>query len=210
MKHFKRALVLAPHTDDGEIGAGGLVSKLLESGTEVYYVAFSICEESVPDGYHSDVLADEVMLATCELGIPADNIMIHRFKVRFFFDSRQEILEEMVDIRKKINPDLVIMPAKFDCHQDHQVIHNEGVRAFKYSTMLGYEVAWNNISFEANLIVTLDERHIDAKVRSISMYESQSFRMYNPDMLKKLSQVRGLQVKSEFAEAYNVIRWIWT
>jgi N-acetylglucosamine malate deacetylase 1 len=209
MKQFKRALVLAPHTDDGEFGAGGLISKLVEDGTKVYYVAFSICEESVPDGYHAEVLSDEVMLATAELGISSENVFIHRFKVRLFTDSRQAILETMIDIKKRINPDLVIMPSKFDCHQDHQVIHNEGIRAFKDSTMLGYEILWNNISFEANLVVKLDEGHINAKVRAISKYKSQSFRTFSPDMIKKLSQVRGLQIKSEFAEAYNIIRWVW-
>jgi len=209
MQQFKRVLVLSPHTDDGEICAGGLVNKLLNDGAEVFYVAFSICEESVPSDYHSEILAEEVMLATAELGIPAKNIIIYRFKVRFFSDCRQEILEEMVNIKKEINPDLVIMPAKFDCHQDHQVIHNEGVRAFKSVTMLGYEAAWNNVSFDANLIVKLDESNIDAKVNAVSKYESQAFRSYSPEILKKLSQVRGLHVGCEFAEAYNVIRWVW-
>ena len=41
MTNFKNVLVLAPHTDDGELGAGGFISKLVEQGAEVTYVAFS-------------------------------------------------------------------------------------------------------------------------------------------------------------------------
>ena len=38
----ERALVLAPHTDDGEFGCGGTMARLVEAGTDVRYVAFSI------------------------------------------------------------------------------------------------------------------------------------------------------------------------
>ncbi len=32
-----RILILAPHTDDGELGCGGTIAKLLENNIEVYY-----------------------------------------------------------------------------------------------------------------------------------------------------------------------------
>ena len=38
---FQNVLVLAPHTDDGELGAGGTIVKLLENETKVTYLAFS-------------------------------------------------------------------------------------------------------------------------------------------------------------------------
>ncbi len=34
-------LVLSPHTDDGELGAGGTIARFLEEGSDVHYVAFS-------------------------------------------------------------------------------------------------------------------------------------------------------------------------
>ena len=39
---WKRVLVLAPHTDDGEFGCGGTMARLVEAGVEVHYQAFSI------------------------------------------------------------------------------------------------------------------------------------------------------------------------
>ena len=45
--NFKKALVLAPHTDDGEFGCGGTIAKMIESGVEVHLAAFSACEKSV-------------------------------------------------------------------------------------------------------------------------------------------------------------------
>ena len=41
MKTFTKVLVLAPHTDDGEIGCGGTIARFIEEGADVYYVAFS-------------------------------------------------------------------------------------------------------------------------------------------------------------------------
>ena len=38
---WRRVLVLAPHTDDGEFGCGGTMARLVEGGAEVRYVAFS-------------------------------------------------------------------------------------------------------------------------------------------------------------------------
>ena len=61
---FKKAFVLAPHTDDGELGCGGTISKLIDSGVEVFYIAFSTAEESVPEGFPKNQLEFEVKKAT--------------------------------------------------------------------------------------------------------------------------------------------------
>src|SRR5882672_12655752 len=51
---WQRALVLAPHTDDGEFGCGGTMARLVEAGADVRYVAFSIATKSLPDGFAPD------------------------------------------------------------------------------------------------------------------------------------------------------------
>lgn len=75
----KKILVLAPHTDDGELGAGGAISYLIEKGAEVYYAAFSTAEESVPDGFPKDILKSEVKKATKCLGIKKENLFIYGY-----------------------------------------------------------------------------------------------------------------------------------
>ena len=69
ISNFKNVLVLAPHTDDGELGAGGSIAKLIEKGSKITYAAFSTAVESVPKGYPSDILKVEVKQATNVLGI---------------------------------------------------------------------------------------------------------------------------------------------
>jgi len=57
-------MVLSPHTDDGEIGAGGTIARFVEEKKEIYYVAFSSCEASVPKGFPEDILKIECKKAT--------------------------------------------------------------------------------------------------------------------------------------------------
>ena len=131
LSSFKNVFILSPHTDDGELGAGGTISKLTELGANIYYFAFSTAEKSVPSGFKKNILRSEVINATNILGIPKENICLYNYEVRKLNYARQEILESLIEHREKIYPDLVIMPALNDIHQDHETIAKEGLRAFK-------------------------------------------------------------------------------
>ena len=59
LSKFKNVYVLAPHTDDGELGAGGTIAKLIELGANIFYFAFSTAADSVPEGFPKDILKIE-------------------------------------------------------------------------------------------------------------------------------------------------------
>src|SRR5205085_9082831 len=117
----RRARVLAPHTDDGEVGCGGTARRLVEAGCEVRYVAFSIATRSLPAGFAPDTLAKEVRAATGELGIPESALTVHDFDVRTFPQHRQDILELLVELWEDWRPEGVFQPSLHDAHQEHQV-----------------------------------------------------------------------------------------
>jgi LmbE family N-acetylglucosaminyl deacetylase len=205
---YKKVLVLAPHTDDGELGAGGFIAKLVEAGTEVHYIAFSIAEESVPIGFPKDILQTEVENATSTLGIDKSNLYVFRYKVRKLSYARQEILEDIVSISKKYSFDLILMPSMNDIHQDHAVVAQEGLRAFKNKSILSYELVWNNISFQTQAFVPLELKHLEIKKKALQQYNSQKFRSYmNDDFIFSLAKVRGVQFGVDYAEVFEVIRF---
>jgi LmbE family N-acetylglucosaminyl deacetylase len=207
--NFKKALILAPHTDDGEFGCGGTIAKMVESGTEVYLAAFSACEQSVLKKFPPDILIGELKRATVKLGIPPENLFLFDYQVRIFSERRQDILQTIIDLRHKINPDVVFMPSLDDIHQDHYTIAQEGLRAFKFCTILTYEMPWNNITFETSSFVILEEKHIQKKIDALKEYESQAHRPYsNEEFIRSLARTRGVQVNTTYAETFNVIRWI--
>ncbi len=209
MTIFNTILVLAPHTDDGELGCGASIHKFSSEGAEVFYVAFSICTRSLPEYLHPMTLAEEVKKATEILGVKKENLILYDYDVRHFPAIRQTILEEMVALEKQIKPDLVLMPCSTDIHQDHQTIYAEGLRAFKRTTILGYELPWNNLSFTTNTFVTLTENNVQQKIKALNEYESQKTRSYlNADFIRSLAKTRGVQIAADYAEAFELIRWI--
>lgn len=206
---FKKALVLAPHTDDGEFGCGGTINKLIESGCVVWYVAFSACRQSVLKEFPEDILITEVKEATKVLGIKPEHLILFDYDVRTFNFKRQEILEDIIKIRKKVQPDVVFMPSLNDIHQDHYTIAFEGIRAFKNSTILCYEMPWNNFTFNTAAFVKLTEENLQVKANALAAYQSQAHRPYaNDEFIRSLARTRGVQVDTRFAEVFEVIRWI--
>ncbi len=211
MKDFKpeRVLVLAPHTDDGEFGCGGTIAKYLDLGIEVYYVAFSACQQSVLKEFPSDILITEVKAATQVLGISPQNLILLDYAVRTFNYRRQEILDDLIRLRKELAPDLILMPSVNDIHQDHHTIATEGLRAFKFASILCYEVPWNNFTFNTSAFVHLDEGHVQRKVDALREYRSQAHRPYaNEEFIRSLARTRGVQISTRYAETFDVVRWI--
>lgn len=204
---WERALVLAPHTDDGEFGCGGTVARMVDDGVDVRMVAFSIATRSLPPGFPPDTLAREVREASAEIGIAPDSLTVHDFDVRTFPEHRQEILELLVATWEEWRPDVVFQPSLHDVHQDHQTIAQEGLRAFKRTTVLGYEIPWNNFDFAYQCYIALDETHVERKVAALEKYASQAHRRYsNAEYIRSVARTHGINVNREYAEVFQVYR----
>ncbi len=205
---YQRVLVLAPHTDD-ELGCGGTIARMVEEGKEVFAAAFSTAEESLPEGAPTGTLKQEFLLALPTLGVPAENLFVYDYPVRRLSYYRQDVLEDLIKLRQKIKPNLILLPSGNDLHQDHQVVYAEGLRAFKDLSVLGYELPWNHISFSAQAFVVLEKHHIDRKWEALKAYHSQfelGRNYFSQDFVQSLARVRGTQVKTDYAEAFEVIR----
>ena len=204
----KKILLLAPHPDDPEYSCGGTIAQWSKDN-EIHYAAFSPCIASLPDTFADDTLYKELKASASVLGIPTANISTFNFPVRRFDEHRQDILELLVSMRKSIDPDIVIMPNSFDIHQDHKVIYEEGLRAYKHCCLIGYELPWNNLEFKSNFHVKISEKELSLKWEAIQAYESQGIRAYkSKEFFDGLARVRGLQVGAKYAEAFELIRWI--
>ena len=206
---LSRVLVLAPHTDDGEFGCGGTIARLVESGADVRQIAFSVASRSLPEGFAPDTLVHESRAASDALGLAAAALTVHDFEVRTFPEVRQQILELLIDVQRDFAPQAVLMPTIGDIHQDHHTIAAEGLRAFKRTTILGYEIPWNQFSFSKQAYVVLEEPQLDAKVRALGCYRSQQHRNYaNEEYIRNLARTHGIEIGRPFAECFEVVRWV--
>lgn len=207
-----KVLFLAPHTDDVELGAGGTLFKFLENGYEILWVVFSTAEDSLPKSLPKNTLRREFLNVSKSLGLEKRNYKIFGFRVRRLHEHRQEILEELVGIREAFSPDLTIGPSLNDYHQDHQVVANEMIRAFKNtSAIMCYELPWNHVTFSAEVFVKLEKNHIKKKVDLLKNYKSQIMvrkPYFSEEFILGWARMRGVQVNSEFAESFEVVKWI--
>ena len=196
-------LIVSPHTDDGELGCGGSIAKLVEEGNDIHYVAFSYAGK--------DTLKKEVKESTEVLNIDSNNVHLFEFETRHFPEHRQEILDALIRLRNEIKPEMVFIPASVDVHQDHQVIMSEALRAFKKTALsiLGYEEPWNCFTFSTTVFVSLQEKHIKTKIAAVKKYKSQKDKDYmSEDFIRGLARTRGTQIGVEYAEAFEIMRWV--
>lgn len=193
--------------DDIELGASGLVSKLVKRGCEVRHLVLSVSVESLPDGYSSNDLVSESAAASSLLGV--DKCVVRDYPTRKFPHLSSAILQEFVDIKRSFLPDLILIPSSFDQHQDHKCVHDQALRAFKDKSIIGYNLPWNNFTESFNLYVPLNDIEIADKYKILKKFRSQSHREYfDEEYFLACHRYYGSKVSSKFAEAYEVIKCI--
>jgi len=199
MKRKKRILALAPHTDDVELGCGGTLNKFRRRGYEIDVVALSSPE---------DKPQIEIEFAH-SMGSQGFRHELRGYKVRNFTASRQEILEDLVELSRRKNYDIVFCPSTDDRHQDHEVVANETFRAFKDTSIWGYELPWNHREFKSDIFVALSPENLEAKMKSLAKYISQRNRPYfSKEVMESLARTRGIQIGRLYAEAFENIRTV--
>jgi Uncharacterized proteins, LmbE homologs len=209
---LNKVLLLSPHTDDAELGCGGTIAKFLEEGKEIYWLVFSAAKQSVPKGYEADTIKNEFLEVCKNLNLTPSQYNVFDYRVRQLPVHRQEVLETLVKIKREFRPDLVIGPSLNDYHQDHQVVANEMIRAFKgSSSIISYELPWNHVTFSNQMFVRLSAHHLEKKLEMLQCYHTQvvmNRSYFSDEFVRGLAKTRGVQIDAEYAEAFEVIRWI--
>ncbi|MEQ8361394.1 MAG: PIG-L family deacetylase [Cyclobacteriaceae bacterium] len=199
----KTIFAIAPHVDDVELGAGGTIYQLGKAN-KVYYIGLSL-----PPLVEGKTLLKEFHESAKILGIRPENVILKSYDPRNLFDVRLEILQFFYDLNQKHSPDIIFIPNSKDIHQSHEVVFAEGRRAFKYSSILGYELPWNSFDFKMDVFIELSKEAVDTKVKAINAYKTQKSRMFfSNDIVGDLARVRGKQIGKEYAECFEVIRMI--
>ncbi len=151
------------------------------------------------------------MNATKVMGVLPERVSILDYEVRTFPERRQEILEDLIKIKKLVKPDLVLVPSSQDMHQDHGIIYWEALRAFKKEASIwGYEHPWNNLTFTTDIFVRLSQEHLGKKLKALKEYTSQTKRGYMDERnLLSLIYTRGAQLDLPYAEAFELVRLLY-
>lgn len=201
-------LVLGAHTDDVELGAGGLISRLCRMNANVAVAHLSDTNNIY--GPETGIrLREEATKAFATLGGNPNQIYFGNFPTRYFSDCRQAVLDFLVNLKVSVAPQVVIGPSVQDSHQDHRVLAEEIRRAFRGSTILGYDLFWNLTTQDTTVVAELSPEDVDRKLRALGCYTSQSSRRYmEPEVTKSQLVVRGSQRGLAFAESFEAVQII--
>lgn len=212
-----RVLVYAPHNDDEVLGVGGTIAKLADEGHEVF-----VCEiTSGKNKERANLIKQEAKKAHSILGV----------KETYFLDLPvvelknipvPEINKKILEITKKIKPDLAFIPHKGDMHRDHYEVAVAAMVALRpielpelkaiyaYETLS--ETEWNIPSsenlFVPNVWIDISD-YIGKKIKAMECYQSQLQEFPKPrsiQAIKALSEYRGSTICKKNAEAFMLIR----
>jgi N-acetylglucosamine malate deacetylase 1 len=198
----KRVLFLGAHPDDIELGCGALVHQIAPQ-TEILCVTLSDNQKN-PD---LKKVKNEHLQSMKVLGVQEEKIMLGPFSTRVFPDSRQDILEYFLKLRKDFKPDLIFTHSKQDVHQDHNTMTDEALRAFRGITVLGFDVVRSSYGFFPSFLVEVSEEDVNKKIEALSEYETYKDRYYfNSELTRSIMVRHGALAECPFAEGFDILR----
>ncbi len=198
----KRVCFIGAHPDDIELGCGALIAHILPH-TEVLCVTLSDNQKN-PDLSN---LVQEHYRSMRVLGVPEDHVILGGFETRKFPHARQEILEFMIDLNRKFNPDIVFVHTRQDIHQDHATVTKEGLRAFRGTTVLGFDCLRSSYGFFPHFLVEVNEQDVECKVNALAEYQTYANKYYfNPNILRATLIRHGALAERPYAEGLDILR----
>ena len=198
----KRVLLLGAHPDDIELGCGALLHHMAKEA-DVLCVTLSDNQKN-PDLRN---VKEEHYVSMAILGVPKAKIIFGPFTTRVFPDSRQEILEYFLKLRKDYQPDLIFVHSKQDIHQDHLTMTDEALRAFRGITLLGFDVVRSSYGFFPNFLVKVTEEDVNKKIEALSKYKTYRDRYYfNSELTRSIMVRHGALAECPFAEGFDILR----
>jgi LmbE family N-acetylglucosaminyl deacetylase len=200
-------LIVEPHPDDGILGCGGTIAKLIRENPNIniYDVYFCPCHE---DPKNKGNLEEHIKSLNI-LGVK-DIIYAGTMPRNEYLENHKvECRNVLYDIRKKYNPELIFCPTPHDFHQDHNVVTQCCKTIFRdTSCIFGYEVIRSvTPSFKPDMFMILNKSDTLKKIKALNEWKSQiGYRFYfHKNIFIANMRYRGVQAKTEFAEGFEIL-----
>jgi LmbE family N-acetylglucosaminyl deacetylase len=198
----KRVLFIGAHPDDIEIGAGALLHHIAAC-SDVLCVTLSDNQKNP----QLRSVVEEHYASMQVLGVPREKVVIGKFTTRTFPDARQEILEYMLKLRRDFQPEIIFVHSKADVHQDHNVVTDEALRAYRGITLLGFDVIRSSYGFFPHFLAEVSEEDVNRKIEALSQYKTYADKYYfNAELLRAINVRHGSLAELPFAEGFDILR----
>jgi len=228
MKKSKKILIVSAHPDDEVLGCGGTIAKYAKSN-DIYLVVLG---EGISSRYAQREKAPKKEL----LELKKQSQKAGKFlglKECFFFDLADnrfdtvpflEIVKKIEEIIQKIKPEIIYTHHCGDLNIDHRItfqavltctrpIADSSVKQiYSFEVASSTEWAFQKIKkpFLPNVFEDVSQT-IGKKVKALELYKSEIKKFPHPrsrEAILTIAKRWGSVVGSEYAEAFELIRWI--
>lgn len=198
----KRVLFIGAHPDDIELGAGALIHNI---GTKSEVLCATLSDNQKNPRLKNVVKEHRASMRV--LGVPEDHDLVETFETRKFPDLRQGVLEYLLKLRREFEPQIVFCHSLNDIHQDHNVITQEALRAYRGLTVLGFDVVRSSYNFFPHFLVEVRAEDVQAKIEALAQYRTYDDKYYfDPTLLRATLIRHGTLAEREFAEGFDILR----
>jgi LmbE family N-acetylglucosaminyl deacetylase len=200
----ERILFVGAHPDDIEIGAGALLAQISKNSTASLLCATISDNQKNP---RLEKVVDEHYKSMAILGISEEEIVMKDFETRNFPRDRQKILEFLYELNTTFKPNIVFTHSEADIHQDHGVVTTEALRAFRGTTVLGFDVLRSSYGFFPHFLVEVSESEAELKVEALEAYETYRTKYYfDPEIIRSTLVRHGALAERPYAEGFDILR----
>lgn len=198
----KRILFVGAHPDDIELGCGALLANVVNRA-EVLCLTLS-------DNQANPALAnlvEEHYRSMEVLGVSRESVLVEDFETRNFARDRQRILEYLYELNREHKPEIVFVHTSADIHQDHGVVTQEALRAFRGTSVLGFDVIRSSYGFFPNFLVEVSEQDVEKKLSALAEYKSYADKYYfDPELIRATLVRHGALAERPYAEGFDILR----
>ncbi|OGO66109.1 MAG: hypothetical protein A2030_06820 [Chloroflexi bacterium RBG_19FT_COMBO_50_10] len=200
--HGKKVCFIGAHPDDIELGCGAFISNI-HGKTDILCVTLSDNQKNPS----LTSLVEEHYRSMSILGVTRDHIKLGSFVTRRFPELRQEILEYLYQLNHAYQPDIVITHTLSDIHQDHQQTTEEVLRAFRGTTVLGFDALRSSYGFFPHFLAEVSPEDVEKKILALAEYSTYHDKYYFDASVLRATLIRhGALAERPFAEGFDILR----
>jgi len=198
---LRRLVAICCHADDIEIGCGGTVLALTGAfpGLEVTWVVLAASAEREREARASA----EAFL----VGAGSRRVEVHGFRDGFLPYIGGEVKEVFEELKRRVEPDLVLTHTRSDLHQDHRLACELTWNTFRDHVIFEYEIPKVDGDLGVpNVFMPLTAEVAERKVSLIEQHfpSQASKHWFDRETFMGLMRLRGMEAVAaeRYAEAF--------
>lgn len=195
-------LCIGSHCDDIEIGCSGTILRLLERHPDLRMTWLVLAGN---DERHDETRESAKRLFA---GYAEPELILHQFRDGFLPYDVPPVKEAFENVRRALDPHLILSHWSGDFHQDHRVVSELTWSTFRRHLIMEYEIPkYDGDLGRPNVFVPLSDRIMDAKIENLlASYRSQAGKSwFEAETFRSLHRIRGMESGTDnaYAEGFH-------